>query len=123
MINASGSDEGSAKGDDEEPEERQAIEGGIPVNKPARKLRKKKAKKDGKGLKPSTTELKPKIDAKSKQGGKGYVDIYSGLNEGGDKKMNVVTEALYNQYKERSRKFIQQQQQKAKTMASQQIIK
>ena len=45
------------------------------------------------------------------------MDIYSGLNEG-EKKMNVVTEALYNQYKERSRRFIQQQQQKAKTMAS-----
>lgn len=85
------------------------MEGGAVVSKPAKKLRKKKAKKDGKGLKPSTTELRPKIDAKAKQTGKGYVDIYSGLNDGGDKKMNVVTEALYNQYKERSRKFIQQQ--------------
>lgn len=116
MINASGSEEGSAKGDEEEQEEKQAVESGA-VSKPSKKLRKKKAKKDGKGLKTSTTDLRPKIDAKGKQAGKGYVDIYSGLNEG-EKKMNVVTEALYNQYKERSRRFIQQQQQKAKTMAS-----
>lgn len=111
MINASGSEEGSAH--EEEQEEKQ----GGAVSKPSKKLRKKfLKKKDGKGpLKTSTTDLRR--DAKGKQAGKGYVDIYSGLNEG-EKKMNVVTEALYNQYKERSRRFIQQQQQKAKTMAS-----
>jgi len=44
-------------------------------------------------------------------GTKAYLDIYSGLGANGEagageKRMTVVTEALYNQYKEKSRKLI-----------------
>lgn len=42
---------------------------------------------------------------------KPYLDIYADANNFGDgKRLTVVTEALYNQYKEKSRKHIIQQQ-------------
>lgn len=43
-------------------------------------------------------------------GAKPYLDIYADVGSGGTAHMNIVTETLYNQYKEKSRKYIIQQQ-------------